>query len=232
MENASKALIIAGGVLLGMMIIALVVFTYGQISSLGNQDYDKTAIAQQKDFNAQWEKYNGNIYGSDVLSIANMIEDYNLREAENKGYTPIATKIDFGNATLELMEDIQTRDAKDVITEKCSEMGISSGITLTGNLGEGREQEIFKCNRAIENAIKKIGNMTAGTPTRTVSYLSGLSSTKLREYGVDGSTHTILTDYTTLVQKQKIFKNTKFKAELEYDNLTGRVNKIIITKRG
>jgi len=232
MENASKALIIAGGVLLGMMIIALVVFTYQQISSLGNQDYDKTVIAQQKDFNAQWEKYNGNIYGSDVLSIANKIEDYNLREAENKGYTSITTEINLGDAILDLEEDIETREAKAVINETCSELGISAGMTLTGNIGEGREQDIFKCNQAIENAIKIIGNKTAGTPKRTVSYLSGLSNSKLAEYGVDSTYGTILTDYTTLVQKQKAFKNTKFKTELEYDNLTGRVNKIIIKKRG
>lgn len=232
MENVSKALIMAGGVLIGVLILSLVVYSYRQLSAIGNQDYDQTVIRQQKDFNAQWEKFNGNVYGSDVLSIANLIEDYNTREADNKGYTTITTQIDLKDTKLELIDDIHTNEAKNCRDNVCNSLGIDKNVQLTGNLGEGREKDIYLYNKAIERAIEQIGKIKKGTPnSRTVSYLSGLSSTKLTQYNLSNTDKQLLNEYTALIQKQKSFKNTKFTTELAYDNLTGRVCKITITKR-
>lgn len=78
MENASKALLMAGGVLLSIIIIGVVMFAYRGITSLQKEKDVGLSNAQVSKINEQIEKYTSKsvIYGSEVLSICNAIEDY------------------------------------------------------------------------------------------------------------------------------------------------------------
>ena len=61
MENASKALIMAGGVLIGVLIISLAVYlfvSFGQTSAEINSQNAQKQISQ---FNSQFTSYEGNI---------------------------------------------------------------------------------------------------------------------------------------------------------------------------
>lgn len=109
MENATKALEIAGSVLLGVLILGLLVFEYRKISNLKKVEEDVKVSQQSEDFNKKFEAYNRNLYGSELLSLANQIQDYNDRYAgektnqyENQGYQKVEVKTTIKTATNKL----------------------------------------------------------------------------------------------------------------------------------
>lgn len=92
MENASKALIIAAEVLIGVMIIALGVYLFnvmGQYSQDTTSQMEETQIAQ---FNNQFLKYYGTVTNSSgvnepiKLTIHDVIGIANLARTSNEGY--------------------------------------------------------------------------------------------------------------------------------------------------
>lgn len=94
MENAAKALQMAAGVLLSLMIVGIIVYTYNNISSVKQTEQSARATEAAADFNMKYEAYNRKgLYGSEILSLANLIVDYNEKEAENKGYEKIKIEI-------------------------------------------------------------------------------------------------------------------------------------------
>lgn len=95
MENASRALVIAGGVLLSLIIIGVVMFAYRGITSLQKEKDISLSNEQVSKINEQIEKYTKKsvIYGSEVLSICNAIEDYSRKYPESEGYQMITAKI-------------------------------------------------------------------------------------------------------------------------------------------
>lgn len=78
MENASKALIIAGAILLAILLISLgiMVFQQGQ-DAIKNSGMSKAEISA---FNGQFTKYEGDRRGSDVKSL---IQEVNTSNASD-----------------------------------------------------------------------------------------------------------------------------------------------------
>ena len=94
MENATKALEMAGSVLIGVLLLGCILFAYSQMSELKDTEHKSEVAEQAKDFNQDYEAYNrNNLYGSDMFSLSNMIEDYNKKEADGKAYGKIEMKI-------------------------------------------------------------------------------------------------------------------------------------------
>ena len=93
MENASKALMIAGTVLVSFMVLAVVVFMYNRISAVQQTKNDTEESMKLKDYSLRFEQYNKVIYGSELLSLANLRDDYNKKQAEEQGYTPVEIKV-------------------------------------------------------------------------------------------------------------------------------------------
>lgn len=99
MENASKALLIAASLFFAIMILSLLVMLYNQISSLYNQQSQQKIEQQLIEFNKKFENYDQReIRGSDLVSIMNMIIDYNTREANGKEYPRLDLEIYLGTA--------------------------------------------------------------------------------------------------------------------------------------
>ncbi|MCI8640892.1 MAG: hypothetical protein HFJ59_03350 [Clostridia bacterium] len=85
MENASKALLMAGGILIAILIISallLMVTHLGDYQS--SQDNNKKATQVGK-FNREFEKYtdDNGVKGTDIVSLINKIADYNSRQTTN-----------------------------------------------------------------------------------------------------------------------------------------------------
>ena len=79
MENASKALLIAGGILIAIIILALLVRSSSTISSFQKQRLTEEEQAQLEAFNERYTKYVGQyVYGTEVLSLMNKERDDNL----------------------------------------------------------------------------------------------------------------------------------------------------------
>lgn len=100
MENASKALLMAGGVILVMLIIGLVIFARSTFSDFYNQESELSEIKDLAEFNLQFTNYNReDVYGYELISLANRIADYNMRFSSDEtarndeGYSPISMKI-------------------------------------------------------------------------------------------------------------------------------------------
>ncbi len=81
MENASKAIIIAGGILISVVILSVLVILFNQIGSTYSAENDSLTIEQMEEYNRRFSVYNNvkGFYGSEILSLANLIEDYNNR---------------------------------------------------------------------------------------------------------------------------------------------------------
>ena len=84
MENASKALLIAGGILLAVLLIGLLVILWGELGSYRAIEQEKTATEQLTAFNRQYEAYQRQILrGTDIISIINKVRDNNKINEDN-----------------------------------------------------------------------------------------------------------------------------------------------------
>ena len=84
MENASKALIMAGSVLIALMIIGALLLMFNSLSSYQQVGEQNTKEAQVIAFNNQFETYlRNNVRGSDMISLMHRILDYNNRKGDN-----------------------------------------------------------------------------------------------------------------------------------------------------
>ena len=206
MENASKALIMAGGVLISLMVIGLLVMFFNNLSDLQKIEQSGEEVEQTAEFNKQYDVYARNVYGSELLSIANKIDDYNKRESENKGYTKIELEVQI---SYDMDEDYFNKN-------------IYSASSL--------KNEVEK----LEQKIKEIGNTSIKSSTnsrisRKVSQLATMRTKDIEDLGF------VRTDYSEAVTNYNTYKTllTEIKAKpfkyinFEYDKNTGRVTKMI-----
>ena len=78
MENASKALLIAGGMLLAMMILVLIISLVNSISDVTESQDKKKLTEQIVQFNKEYEAYNKTkMYGIDVITVVNKAINHN-----------------------------------------------------------------------------------------------------------------------------------------------------------
>lgn len=79
MENASKALLMAGGILIALLIIGVLLLMFNQISTLKQSESSNQKNTQLVKFNMDFERYldDSGISGSDIVTLANKISDYN-----------------------------------------------------------------------------------------------------------------------------------------------------------
>jgi len=78
MENASKALLIAGGMLLAMMILVLVISLATTITDVTESQDRKKLTEQIVQFNKEYEAYNKTkMFGTDVITVVNKAINHN-----------------------------------------------------------------------------------------------------------------------------------------------------------
>lgn len=94
MENATKALEMAAGVLIALLIIGLLAYAYNNLSDEKKIEQSSESAMQASEFNKSYEAFNkSGLYGSEILSLANKIVDYNKKEASQKGYNTITLNV-------------------------------------------------------------------------------------------------------------------------------------------
>lgn len=101
MENATKALEMASGVLIALLIIGLCAYMYNNLSEEKNIEEKELTAEQAANFNESYEVFNkAGLQGSEILSLANKIVDYNNKEANSeKAYEEITLKVTLNNST-------------------------------------------------------------------------------------------------------------------------------------
>lgn len=213
MENASKALIMAGSLLIAIMVISLLVMAYNNLTQTMNAKNDEDAVEQVIEFNKQYDVYyRNNLYGSDILSIANKVEDYNERQSKEQGYSVLDIEVTF----------------KKIIDAYNGEKIIEKNRKYNSN--ELKEIAEY-LDKRIE-AYKK--EKVAG---KTIPSLSGLRTNELeillKEAGI-----TSIAEKNQIQNKINMYlgynsaltnlKSTTFKAKkFEYDDVSKRITKMI-----
>lgn len=215
MENATKALEMAGSVLLGLLILGCLVFAYNQLADVKKEEQTSERIQQATDFNEDYLAYNrDNLYGSDIFSIANLIINYNKKEHDTKDYTEITISVKTKNQIIGSKYFNKTMyDANDI---KNTYNNLSNEITRVGNIKYFNKAVAYWSNYGtstrLENQI-----------TQEVSNPNAVRIEKLK---------TDIQEYNNLVNEQKDMARKTFRcSNVEYDQNTGRVTKMEFTER-
>ena len=80
MENASKALLIAGGILILIILVSLVLLVKANVANFYASQDELQMITDKTKFNEQFTRFNRNdVAGYELISLANMVIDYNER---------------------------------------------------------------------------------------------------------------------------------------------------------
>ena len=202
MENATKALEMAGSVLIGMLIIGALVFGYTKISETKQVEQDSLSSQQAADFNKKFESYNRDgIYGSELLSLANLIVDYNNKEAnETKGYESVELSV-----TIKKIIGAQvftgTTYTQTTLTNNYN--------TLSTNISNSNEIEKGKKISNWENSSSALRANFSDSTNPTLSEMQGKIET-----------------YNKLVTEQEDMARKVFKVvKVEYDK-NGRITKM------
>ena len=100
MENASKALIMAGGMLIALMIIGALILMFSNLSNYQQTQIEGEVDSQVVEFNNQFSTYNRpDVRGSELYSLLNRAIDYNRTQStagtnwadqgQNLAYEPV-----------------------------------------------------------------------------------------------------------------------------------------------
>ncbi len=159
MENITKALLIAAGVLLAVMILSLLVIFGGQISGYFSAQHENKIIEQDAEFNAKFENYNGQtIRGNELISVMNKVVNYNTSIVGIEGdYDKVIMSVDFKG---------YQNSANNNFKYSSSDRSIFEG-KMNGN--------ILKNTTASDNNLEKITNLSS-----TLISGTGLSDTQLQ----------------------------------------------------
>ena len=83
MENASKALVIAGTVLISILVISVGILAFNKMSDYQKSSSDLVKDKQVAKFNEGFTQYiNDDIKGIDLITVANKVNDYNNKKID------------------------------------------------------------------------------------------------------------------------------------------------------
>lgn len=225
MENASKALIMAGSVLIALIVIGAFILMLNNLNDY--QEKNDTIVQQQQivEFNNQFSTYDRTgLRGTDMLSLMNRIIDYNSRKTtEDIGFQKM--KITIRGIDREILQALRYDPSgpnllikKDTYTQE--------------NLSE-----IVTKPQALENKYQKkyISQLVSNISTFMDIYNSGASmNDKIQEINEKKWLPKTVTSYGSLdsvkndiliYYEYSQFKRTYFDStgETKYDKNTGRI---------
>ncbi len=111
MENATKALLIAGGVLLAMMILATGIILYNSFSNTASSYTTRMDLNEKTKFNSNFEIYKGrdDITAQDIVTLINMVEEYSKKTDINVEITVNGNAYNNGwgatNGSIQFLQD-------------------------------------------------------------------------------------------------------------------------------
>ena len=107
MENASKALIIAGAILLSILIIAIGMYIYNSSTNSIYAAGDQIASQEQEAFNSQWTSYEEDQVGSSVKNMVSKLISNARQNAEERTKLPnLAYTASDGGAREEVVSQV------------------------------------------------------------------------------------------------------------------------------
>lgn len=157
MENASKALIMAGGILLAIITLSLFIYMTTATSRIGEAQEERALIEQITAFNKEYEAYNKRrLYGTDVITVVNKAINHNQKMRANEPVDPYYINIIIQptqtyETTVMRVDTYSPNNNKEEVNP--SEIGLASNPILGGgvyNLGEWKSGGLFMNNGIID----------------------------------------------------------------------------------
>ena len=129
MENASKALLIAAGMLLIILVLSFAILLFKRMGSQSSEFYKDMSDTEIYEFNQQFFNYERNdLKIQDVVSVINLAKDANDKER-----VPVTLEINYLGSVL----DLNTVDTKKMLSDSIND-DINTRYTCTveysGNL--------------------------------------------------------------------------------------------------
>lgn len=222
MENASKALIMAGSILMALMVIAVVIFMYNQLAGIEQTKESANVTDKLAEYVKKFEQYNKTIYGSELMSLANLQADYNKIQADMKGYETVTIEVKI-HTTIEENGTTYFQAKNEYIEiSKISESVASLKEAI--EYYEKKTYEVGKTKKTTKT-IKEYSQMSR----REIATLNGddiSSSTHDYDINIPERLKDLIDEYKNLKTCYTQFKQTKFKCNgVEYDDV-GRIKKM------
>ena len=133
MENATKALLMSAGILIGILIISLAVYLFRNIESI-NEKYEETEKTKELAiYNNKFERYESR---SD-LTIHDLVTIFNFTDEYEKKYNKIITvKLDGTTFNItdvngRIKKDIEENETTERITYTCTSIEYENGKVKT-----------------------------------------------------------------------------------------------------
>lgn len=196
MENASKALLMTGSILIGVILLSLAVYVYNIMSEAKKMETSTFTEEQLIKYNQEFLAYDKKLmYGTDVITVLNRAIDNNERYAEDD-------KSMFIDISFTLKDDVSavtTIYTWDKINKRYKSE--TKKDTATGN---SQYRYSFKANNtySISNNLKAIENFLA----------TSTESTAIKEPKNPGPEESYKITYTGFSDfKRMIFECTKIK---------------------
>lgn len=208
MENMIKALEIAASVLIGVLILSLLVFGYNQIREQKNIEQKNEKASQLSKFNINFESYaKDTVYGSEILSLANEVINYNERKAVD-GYQEIELEVKISTGVLNgqyLVAGTYSATSLDQQYKKLVKKIKEADITVFGK------------------SISYWSKLSDKETEKTVKARSDFSESEYTKLKTNRTT------YKKYVEEQTDFARKTFKYDdvTEYDSGNGRIIKIM-----
>lgn len=223
MENASKALIMAGSVLLSMIIIGALVFMFNNLRQVKQGEVTSEDIKKLTEYNKKIETFNRNLYGSELISLANFIADYETRldiGSETAGYNqydPIKLTVNIRNRMVDVTRPNGTR-------------------YQTRNTAYTNYKDLVNDFNKLQSEVEKEKNtkIIIGRRSVTVEKLAGMRDSEINqliEEAGGNTTADVLREKTQLYLDLKLeltnFKNRRFKViNMKYSPDNNRIIKL------
>jgi len=262
MENASKALLIAGGILLVMLIIGLLFFSWSKFSEFYSKNDELAEIEDLSKFNLQFTNYQRKkVYGYELISLANKVADYNMRystEGKNdEKYNKIQMNINLSNNQKQFSKDDNlylfksntfTIDSITNIIDKAELVeknygnsnaaskiakSIDSIILSDTQLEYNRNTRNMTETQSMINAIETFNRLTDG---EKIDNYKNVSDAQVRN-AYNNMVNNLKNNNSNILAYYEYyqFKRGIFEcgeSDITYDNVTGRVSSISFTFTG
>lgn len=253
MENASKALLMAGGVLISLMVLGALLLMFNSLSNYQESGTQDTREAQVIEFNNQYETYNRtNVRGSDLYSLLNRVVDYNRRKstegtgAKDEGqylaYEPMKITFDLDGKMSQFYAP--TSSSSDTYTHLIKQSGYEQS-----SIENDFENDIGSTIKTLESTYgaDSLNNLVTGI---TKIFIANSSSTSEKEEAIknfnNASKKKSITTWNEIAEGSPIrkavyqyyeyvqFKRAKFNCEancysitnVKYNDATGRIIEI------
>lgn len=198
MENASKALLMTGSILIGIILLSLGVYIYNIMSEAKKAESMILSEEQLVKYNSEFLAYDkSRMYGTDVISVLNKARDNNERYKDDESM--------FINISFSLLDDVKRVTMKytwngknfDVTTERTKN---KDKYEFDGKNESGNGKE---CIYTLEDDFEIIKNFlatsTEPTAIRDESHIKKISNPEKNEYYT--ITYTGFSDFKRMIFK-------------------------------